>query len=107
MKKTLPDKLEWRDCCANPRCKMAHPVNFGTFAEGTGFEPWERKLLDLMVERMAPRRNRIRWTQEELEVVRTYWPRGGQALCAEMLPHRPAASIRQIAFKQGVKRLYE
>lgn len=43
----LPQKLAWADCqCGHSSCKRSHPVNIGTFYQGTGFDPHERAALD-------------------------------------------------------------
>ncbi len=42
-----PLTLQWQKCsCGDPGCTRQYPTNFGTFTQGTGFNPVERRLLD-------------------------------------------------------------
>lgn len=46
-KMDTPKTLEWQDClCGHAHCKRSHPINLGTFYQGTGFEPHERDALN-------------------------------------------------------------
>ena len=42
-----PMTLQWEKCsCHHPSCKRGYPANFGTFCQGTGFDPDEKALIE-------------------------------------------------------------
>lgn len=45
-----------------------------------------------------------RWTDDEIQILREHWPTGGMRAVAVKLPHRSCDTIKQMAFKNGIRK---
>lgn len=51
-----------------------------------------------------PNASRHRWTQQELQDLRSHYPNGGTKTVGPMLPRRSKATIKVMANKLGIKK---